>query len=528
MPTLSSVIELPSPCLVVLVGPAGAGKSTWAVEHLPGMVVSSDDLRAVVGEGQHDLRASADAFQLVDEIVERRLRRGLTTVIDSLGTDAGRRDHWRSIAARHAVPCVAVVFDLPAAQVRRQNRSRSPRVPDAVVNAQLKEWSHTLAEVDDEPFAAVHRAEPAAVVPSELRRSPQRVLPPSESGSEREGTRSATGRSLRFGLYVPVISWAEGSSVVGSRLRETAQLAERVGFDGVWMMDHVRQIPMHGPPWSDILESWTALAHIAGCTARIRVGTLVTAVTFRNVAHLAKIIASLDVLSGGRVDCGIGLGWLKDEHEGYGWRFPDVDERYALLEDALQLLPRMWGPGSKPFEGTALRVPDTSCYPRPLQKHVPIMVGGSGERRTLRLVAKYADACNLFGDVATVSRKLDVLRRHCADVERDPDEVSVSHLSNVLVGDGAEHLRGLVDRTRPPRVSAERHARTVNAGTVEQHVDRVRRYAAVGVDHVIVSLADLTSPVAAAGPVPSPSAVEMYGRVIDACRSVPESAGRVW
>jgi len=168
----------------------------------------------------------------------------------------------------------------------------------------------------------------------------------------------------------------------------------------------------------------------------------------------------------------------------------------------------MWGPGGKPFHGELLHVPDTSCYPRPLQAHVPILVGGSGERRTLRLVAERADACNLFGEPAVVAHKVAVLREHCVAVGRDPTEVSVSHLGTVLVGDDLDHVGALVERTRPPRTSAERHARNVHAGTVEQHVARVARYADAGVDHVIVSLVD----------VADPGAIERYGSVIAAWR----------
>jgi F420-dependent oxidoreductase-like protein len=291
-------------------------------------------------------------------------------------------------------------------------------------------------------------------------------------------------------------------------LRSVAAAAEEAGFDTLWVMDHFRQIPMMGPPWHDMLESWTTLAHLSGCTTSIRLGTLVSGITYRNVAHLAKIVATLDVLSGGRAVCGIGLGWFEDEHRAYGWSFPGRAERYALLEDALQLLPRMWGPGGKPFEGSVLRVPDTSCYPRPLQSRVPIMVGGSGERHTLRLVARHADACNLFGEPDVVSRKVEVLREHCAAAGRDPTQISISHLSTVLVGEDAAHLRELVESTRPPRVSAERHARAVNAGTVEQHVHRVGRFLDAGVDQVIVSLADLQDA----------AAVRRYGRVIAAFR----------
>jgi alkanesulfonate monooxygenase SsuD/methylene tetrahydromethanopterin reductase-like flavin-dependent oxidoreductase (luciferase family) len=258
-------------------------------------------------------------------------------------------------------------------------------------------------------------------------------------------------------------------------------------------MDHFRQIPQMGPPWSDMLESWTTLGHLAACTESVRLGTLVTGITYRNVAHLGKIVATLDVLSGGRAICGVGLAWYEDEHRAYGWPFPSRNDRYVLLEDALQLLPRLWGPGGKPFTGRMLNVPDTSCYPRPLQSKVPILVGGSGERRTLKLVARYADACNLFGTPDVVAHKVDVLRTHCAVFGRDPAEISITHLSSVLVGDDPVHLANLVDATRPPRVSAERHARAVNAGTVEQHLERLRKYVDAGVDHVIMSVTGLES-----------------------------------
>jgi alkanesulfonate monooxygenase SsuD/methylene tetrahydromethanopterin reductase-like flavin-dependent oxidoreductase (luciferase family) len=253
----------------------------------------------------------------------------------------------------------------------------------------------------------------------------------------------------------------------------------------------------------------TTLAHLAACTERIRLGTLVSGITYRNVAHLGKIVATLDVLSGGRAICGVGLAWFVDEHRAFGWEFPTTAARYALLEDALQLLPRLWGPGGKPFSGRVLDVPDTSCYPRPLQGRVPILVGGSGEQRTLRLVARYADACNLFGEPDVVARKVAVLHHHCDEAGRDQAEISVSHLSTVLVGDDAAHVRALVEQTRPPKVTAERHARAVNAGTVDQHIDRVGRYLAAGVDHVIVSLPD----------VHDSAALERYGRVIAACRA---------
>lgn len=501
------MLELPSPCLVVLVGPAGSGKSSWAAEQLADYVVSSDALRALVGEGEHDLRASAAAFDLLDTIVEQRLKRGLTTVVDSLGNDATRRQRWLKLAADNNIPSIAVLLEVPLTRVRRQNNARTPKVPDAVLTRQLADWPRVIAEVLGEPFYQHHRVsvdERADLVPAQLL-SNQPTPKPKSGNASGAMIGAAQVRRLTFGLQIPQFSWAGGPPGIAAHLREVAGRAEVTGFESVWVMDHFRQIPMMGPSWADMLESWTTLGYLAACTERLRIGTLVTGVTYRNVAHLGKIVATLDVLSGGRVNCGLGLGWYAEEHHGYGWPFPDRKERYALLEDALQLLPRLWGAGKKPFDGAVLHIPDTACYPRPLQQHIPVMVGGSGERRTLRLVAKYADACNLFGSPDTVAHKVSVLHQHCRDIGRDPSEISISHLSTVLVGDDPAHVGKLVESTRPPRVSAERHARAMNAGTVQQHASRIERLIAAGVDQVIVSLVDLADP----------AAVDRYGAVID-------------
>jgi F420-dependent oxidoreductase-like protein len=496
------VLELPSPCLVVLVGVAGSGKTTWANAHFPGQVVGSDSLRALLGEGEDDLRASADAFAVLEDVVERRLRRHLTTVVDTLGSDPERRVRWRELAADHDVPCHAVVMTTAPADVRRWNKARAKRVPEAVLRAQLAGATAVADAVRAEPFAAVHEVTPDIVpmlVAPSLTRRPRRA----------DDAREGATRDLTFGLHVSQFAWPGGPAETGARLREIARRAERAGFRALYVMDHFRQIPMLGPPWHDMLESWTTLAHVAACTESLRLGTMVSGVTHRSLPLLAKIVATLDVLSGGRAICGLGIGWYQQEHHAYGWLLPPVARRYALLEDALELLPLMWGPGGKPFHGRVLDVPDTSCYPRPLQERIPILVGGSGERRTLALVAAAADACNLFGEPDVVRRKVGVLHRHCADVGRDPATVSVSHLSTVLVGEDAAHVRALVDATKPPKVTAERHARTVNAGTVEQHVARVERLVDAGADHIVVALADLADL----------DAVDRYAAVVSAARA---------
>jgi F420-dependent oxidoreductase-like protein len=255
-----------------------------------------------------------------------------------------------------------------------------------------------------------------------------------------------------------------------------ARAAEEAGFASLWVMDHFVQIPQVGREWEDMLESYTTLGYLAGVTERIRLGTLVTGITYRNLAHLAKIVATLDVLSGGRALCGLGTAWFEREHQLYGWDFPPRAERYARLEDALELLPLMWGPGAPRFEGRTTVVPEAICYPRPLQERIPILVGGAGERRTLRLVARHADACNLFGDPDTVRHKLEVLHGHCAAEGRDPAAIRVTHLA-------------------PARVIADGEERAgQGAATVEEHVGRYRELAEAGVQTAIVGLGDADGP----------------------------------
>jgi alkanesulfonate monooxygenase SsuD/methylene tetrahydromethanopterin reductase-like flavin-dependent oxidoreductase (luciferase family) len=256
-------------------------------------------------------------------------------------------------------------------------------------------------------------------------------------------------------------------------------------------MDHFVQIPQVGPEWQDMLDSYTALGFLAGRTGTIRLGALVTGVTYRNLAHLAKIVATLDVLSGGRAICGLGVAWHEREHRLYGWEFPPTKGRYDLLEDALELLPLMWGSGSPRFAGRTTTIAEAICYPRPLQARIPILIGGSGERKTLRLVARHADACNLFGDPATVRRKLGVLGTHCLDEARTPASITVTHLSTALVGRSRQEVDQAVERLRPRSMSPEGYATRVCAGTVEDLVGRFRQYAEAGVHTAIVNLPEL-------------------------------------
>lgn len=428
-------MRLPDPCLVVLVGASGAGKTYWAHEWFhPDQVVSADRLRAMVGHGERDQRASKDAFELLDLIVEKRLRRGLTTVIDTTGLDAKRRAQWQAVAAQHEIPAYAVRFDTPPKLVRERNRARSTPVPANVIASQLKAAAQPL---DPAGFAAVHPPETVTLVPAALLHAPQAAARQQEDPMH-----------LEFGLQIPRFDWDGHPATTAEALAEVATAAEEAGFTSVWVMDHFLQIPQVGREWEDMLDSYTTLGYLAGVTSTVTLGTMVTGITYRNIAHLAKIIATLDVLSKGRAVAGVGAAWFEREHQAYGWEFPPLRERFDLLEDALELLPLMWGKGSPPFQGRTLQLEAATCYPRPLQEHIPILIGGSGEQRTLRLVARHADACNLFGDPDTIRHKLTVLHQHCQTENRDPTEITITQLAAMPDGttdDLIGHYRGLAE-----------------------------------------------------------------------------------
>src|SRR4051794_19656052 len=486
--SLGAVRRIAEGSLVVLVGPPASGKSTWAAAHVaPDEVVSSDRLRAVVGTGEHDLAASADAFAVLDLVVGARVRRGLTTVVDTLGLDPARRAAWRELARRNGVPCVAVAFDTSPAVCRRRNAERPPgeRVPPKILSGQLAAYAEQRPGLDAEGFDEVFTA------------GPVRVVAPAVAAAARAADRAgvpepapgAADARMRFGLHVS--TFRVPPAELGVRLRDVAARAEAVGVDSLWVMDHLRQIPQLGRTWEDMPEAVATLGHLAAVTTRATIGALVHPVTFRNLAHLGKIVATLDVLSGGRAVCGLGAGWFEPEHAAYGIPLPPARERLDLLEDALRLLPLLWGKGAPAFEGRRIRVPEALCYPRPLQEHVPILVGGSGPRRTLRLVAQYADACNLTGESDAVRAALAVLHRHCADVGRDPAEIEVTHLSTIRIGDQRPAPR----RGRVPIIG----------GSVEDHALRIEAFRRAGVGHVILALDDVWAP----------GAVERYGQLIE-------------
>ncbi len=237
----------------------------------------------------------------------------------------------------------------------------------------------------------------------------------------------------RFGVQLPSFSGFEPADLF-EHVAGLATAAEDAGFDSVWVMDHFYQLPSLGGPDQPMLEAYTLLGALAARTRRVRLGTLVTGVTYRNPGILAKIITTLDVISRGRAVLGIGGAWYDVEHQGLGVDYPADRVRLDMLEEAVQVCRAMFTGDHVTFSGTHYRLDQARNLPRPVQAGGPkIMIGGGGEKRTLRLVARYADMCNVTGDVATLARKIDVLRRHCAEAGRDPAEVDVTWMTPLIL-----------------------------------------------------------------------------------------------
>jgi F420-dependent oxidoreductase-like protein len=237
---------------------------------------------------------------------------------------------------------------------------------------------------------------------------------------------------MQFDVHVPRFTWPGGPASVGPTLTALAETAEAVGVRTLSVMDHWFQMEMMWPADEPMLEGYTTLGFVAAGTESLRVRLLVGGVTYRHPGLLAKTVTTLDVLSGGRAELGLGAAWYEREHRGLGVPFPAVSERFERLEETLQICLQMWSGDNGPYQGTHYQLAETLCSPAPVSSPRPrILIGGSGERKTLRLVAVYADACNIFGDAATIAHKSEVLRRHCDDAGRDAAEIEVTALMNV-------------------------------------------------------------------------------------------------
>jgi F420-dependent oxidoreductase-like protein len=237
---------------------------------------------------------------------------------------------------------------------------------------------------------------------------------------------------MQLDIHVPRFTWPGGQAAIGPTVTSLAQTAEAIGVRTLSVMDHWFQMEMLWPADEPMLEGYTTLSFAAAKTERLRFRMLVGGVTYRHPGLLAKTITTLDVLSGGRAELGLGAAWYEREHLGLGVPFPPLAERYERLEETLQICLQMWSDDNGAFAGKHYRLAETLCVPKPVSSPRPrVLIGGGGERKTLRLVAQYADACNIIGDADTVAHKVEVLHRHCQDVGRDPAEIEVTALTMV-------------------------------------------------------------------------------------------------
>jgi len=294
-------------------------------------------------------------------------------------------------------------------------------------------------------------------------------------------------RKVRFGLFYPQ------AEQTFEQVKERAQLADRLGFDSILFTDHMWN---RGLPQFDQLEAWTLMSAIAAVTERIRVGSMVVCNSFRNPALLGKMAASLDAVSGGRLILGMGCGWMEEEYAAYGYRFPSDRVRIEQLEESLEVLQRLFSAEPATFQGKYYSVHEAVNRPAPVQQpHPPILIGGGGERRMLRVVARFADIWNCPNNHApALPRKLEVLHGHCAAIGRDPDEIEVSEQCVIVLGrdekefgEKLELARAMVGRVFDLENCGFR-------GTPEQIVDQIRQRVEQGVTYFTFLLGDFHTP----------------------------------
>jgi F420-dependent oxidoreductase-like protein len=273
---------------------------------------------------------------------------------------------------------------------------------------------------------------------------------------------------MRFSVWpTPTLSFGDVQTI--------ARRAEETGWDGLFYADHfMPDAPDTSPPWP---EAWTTLAGLAATVPRIRIGTLVTGNTYRHPAVLAKMAATVDQISGGRLVLGLGAGWQENEHRQYGIPFYTLGERLARLEESCQVIKSLFSEEKSRFDGKFYQLEDASLEPKPVQKPLPLLIGGGGEKVTLRIAARFADEWNVWGDVDTLRRKIEILERHCADVGRDPSQIQRSAVALLFLSDD----EAFVEKMRSRDIG-----RPTIIGNVKQVQEIVAAYAEAGVDELIV------------------------------------------
>jgi F420-dependent oxidoreductase-like protein len=293
---------------------------------------------------------------------------------------------------------------------------------------------------------------------------------------------------VTFGAFVPQGWKMELAGISGARAKwdkslEIAVLAEQLGYDSLWVYDHFHNVPR--PAHEAVFECWTTIAAISQHTSRVRLGQMVGCNSYRSPGLLAKITATVDVVSGGRLDWGIGAGWYENEYKGYGYDFPPPRERIGRLRETVEIVRSMWTDAETTYRGKYYELVRANCDPKPLQRpHPPIWIGGGGEQLTLRVVARLADCSNFGGNFQEWSHKRDVLREHCRELGRDADTIRMTWSPEVFVREDERDVRAAAEQ-RPP------HWRSGNlVGTPEQVRDTVARYVELGCGGFIPWCAD--------------------------------------
>jgi len=296
---------------------------------------------------------------------------------------------------------------------------------------------------------------------------------------------------IQLDLHLPNFNYpGVGPEAVFEKLVAIATAAEDAGFTSVTLMDHYHQIPPVGPPQNFMFDGNTMLAGLAGRTRTIALGLLVGGVTYRNPAQHAKITTTLDIISGGRAFHGIGAGWFEAEHDAYGFAFPSLKERFERLEDHLQIVRAMFTQEQATVAGAHHSATDAYNNPKPLRGDIPILIGGSGERKTLRMVAQYADGCNLFGDPERAQHLLGVLEGHCETVGRDPAEITKTSMMSLAIAEDEAGVQSKLAAMRAAGLPEERIAATV-VGTPETILERAHAFRDVGIEGLTFSMPDV-------------------------------------
>ena len=300
--------------------------------------------------------------------------------------------------------------------------------------------------------------------------------------------------TMQFGVLVPQ-GWTMDLAGIADPVQayetmaRVAQTAEEVGFASAWVVDHFHTIPQ--PSQEVTFECWTSTAALARDTSSIRIGQMVTCNSYRHPALLAKMASTLDVFSRGRLTVGIGAGWDEQEYRAYGYAYPDAPERLRQLREAVQILLAMWTEQEAHFEGNYYQVRGAMNQPRGIQQpHIPLLIGGDGEKVTLSLVAQYADACNVGSDPATVMQKLAVLKQHCEQVGRDYASIHRTSTTFCLLADSDEQARALLPAQRKARIGDK--VTTALIGSPETIRQRLAAYEAAGVQELVLRFVDGT------------------------------------